>query len=157
MCLRLSTGRSQHHSKYVQAAYCPACTVCSDGHSVWMEEESFLWGCKPLMFINILSVWVNRTWPTPFQWSVGTGQGEMVINLSIGSSEPICEGTSWWEWHSTGTGCPGRLWILLLRRYSRSAWMPTCVAWWKEPALQGGWSQWSLEVPFNPYNSVILW
>lgn len=26
----------------------------------------------------------------------------------------------------------------------------------KEPALQGGWSQWSLEVCSNPYSSVVL-
>ena len=29
-----------------------------------------------LMFINIISVGVKRTWPTSFQQSVGTGQGE---------------------------------------------------------------------------------
>ena len=45
-----------------------------------------------LMFINILSVGVRRTWPTSFQQSVRTGQGETAINWSIGSSAPICEG-----------------------------------------------------------------
>ena len=38
------------------------------------------------MFINILNVGVKGTWPTSFQQSVGTGQGEMAINCSIGSS-----------------------------------------------------------------------
>jgi len=80
----------------------------------------------------------------------------MAINWSIGRSAPICKGTSsqkgWW---SLGTGCPGRLWILLLWRYSRPTWMPTRAACCREPALQGGWTQWSLEVPSNLYNSVI--
>jgi len=30
---------------------------------------------------------------------------------------------------STGTGCPGRLWILLLWRYSRPAWTRSCAAY----------------------------
>lgn len=46
------------------------------------------------MFINILCVGVKETWPTSFQQSVETGQGEMAINWSIGISAPICEGTS---------------------------------------------------------------
>jgi len=102
------------------------------------------------------------TWPTSFQWSVGTGQGEMAINLSIGISSPICEGTSSeWGWRSTGTGCPGSLRIVLLWRYSRPAWTSPCAACCWEPALQGmdtlSWTQWFLEVPSKPYNSVILW
>jgi len=28
---------------------------------------------------------------------------------------------------NTGTGCPERLWCLLLWRHSRSAWMSSCV------------------------------
>ncbi len=99
-----------------------------------------------------------RSSPTSFQRSVGTGQGEMAINRSIGSFAPICKGTSsWQEWQSTAAGCPGRLWSLLLWRYSRPVWMPTCAACCRGPALQGSWAQWSLEVPSNPYNSVILW
>jgi len=30
---------------------------------------------------------------------------------------------------STGTGCPGRLWSLLLWRYSRPAWTGSCAAY----------------------------
>ena len=72
------------------------------------------------MFINALSMRDKGTWPTSFQWSVGTGHGGMPINRSIGSSAPICKGTSsQWGWRSTGTGCPGGLQILLLWRYSR--------------------------------------
>ena len=55
---------------------------------------------------------------------------------------------------STGTGCPGRLWILLLWRNSRPIWTPTCATCCREPALQGGWTWWSLKVPSNPNNSV---
>jgi len=46
------------------------------------------------MFINVLSVGVKGTWPASFQQSVGTGPGETAINWNIGSSAPICEGTS---------------------------------------------------------------
>ena len=42
---------------------------------------------------------VEETWPTSFQRSVGTGQGEMAINWSIGSSAPACEFL-----HSKGDG-----------------------------------------------------
>ena len=35
-------------------------------------------------------------------------------------------------------GCPGRLWSLLLRRYSRPAWTSTCVTYYMERALAGG-------------------
>ena len=44
---------------------------------------------------------VKGTWPTSFQQSGGTEQGEMAINLSIGSSTPICDGTLL---HSEGDG-----------------------------------------------------
>ena len=109
------------------------------------------------MFINILSVGIKETRPTSFQQSVWTGQGEMAINWSMGSSAPICKGTSsQWRWQSTATGCWGRLWILLLWGYSRTIWTPTCAACCREPALQGGWTQWSLEVPSNPCDSVIF-
>jgi len=33
----------------------------------------------------------------------------------------------------TGTDCPGKLWILLLWRYSRPARMPICIACCREP------------------------
>jgi len=54
------------------------------------------------------------------------------------------------------TGCPGRLWIFLLWRYSRPTWTPTCAGCCREPALQGDWTRWPLEVPSSTYNSVIL-
>ena len=35
---------------------------------------------------------------------------------------------SLWGWRSAGAGCPGRLWSLLLWRYSRPAWTRSCAA-----------------------------
>ena len=55
---------------------------------------------------------------------------------------------SLWGWWSTGTGCPGRLWSLLLWRYSRAS---------RVLLRQGDWTRWPTEVPSNPYHSVILW
>jgi len=43
----------------------------------------------------------------------------------------------------------------LFWRYSRQVWMSTNVTCCRETALAGGWTQWSSEVPSNPYNSVI--
>jgi len=39
---------------------------------------------------------------------------------------------------NTGTGCPGRLWILLLWRYSRLAWTRSCPACCRWPCLGKG-------------------
>ena len=61
------------------------------------------------------------------------------------------------EWESTGTGCSDCLWSLFLWKYPRSAWLPSCVICYGEPAVAGGWTQWSPEVPSNFYSSVILW
>jgi len=110
------------------------------------------------MFINILSVGVEEEQPTSFQLSMRTEQREMDINLNIGGSTPVYEGTSSQQglW-STGTDCPGGLRILLLWRYSRPVWIPTCAACCRTPALQGGWTQCSLEDPSSPYSSVIPW
>ena len=36
--------------------------------------------------------------------------------------------SSLWGWRSTGTGCPGRWWSLLLWRYSRPAWTRSSAA-----------------------------
>jgi len=44
----------------------------------------------------------------------------------------------WLWWWSTGTGSPERMWSLLLWKYSRPIWTPTCVTWYRVPALAGG-------------------
>ena len=58
-------------------------------------------------------------------WAMGT-------NWSIGSSVWTWGRTSLRGWWSTGTGCPGRWWSLLLWRYSRPAWIRSsgaCSRW----------------------------
>ena len=56
-------------------------------------------------------------------------KGAMGTKWSIGSSSWTWRRTSpLWGWWSTGTGCPGRLWSLLLWRYSRPSWTRSCAA-----------------------------
>ena len=84
------------------------------------------------MPINILRVGVRRKGPDSFQWCPATGQGAMGTNWSISSIWTWGRTSSLWGWRSTGTGCPGRLWSLLLWRYSRSTWTfscPACCRW----------------------------
>ena len=67
--------------------------------------------------------------PDSFQWCPATGQGATGTNWSRGSSIWTWGRTSsLWGWRSTGTGCPGRLWSLLLWRYLRPAWTRSCAA-----------------------------
>ena len=42
---------------------------------------------------------------------------------------------SLWGWRSPGTGCPGRLWSLLLWRYSSPAWTRSCAACCRWPCF----------------------
>ena len=88
------------------------------------------------MLINIWRMGVRRMGPDSFQWCAVTGQGATGINWSIGSSV-WTEGrtSSLWGWRSTGTGCPGRLWILLLWRYSRPAWTRSSTACCRWPCF----------------------
>ena len=71
--------------------------------------------------------------PNSFQWWPATGQGAMGTKWSIGSSVWTWGRiSSLWRWWSTGIGCPGRLWSLLLWRYSRPAWtrsFAACCRW----------------------------
>ena len=46
--------------------------------------------------------------------------------------------SSLWGWQSTGTGCPGMLWSLLLWRYSRAAWTRSCAAYCRWPCFSRG-------------------
>ena len=46
--------------------------------------------------------------------------------------------SSLWGWRSTGTGCPGRFWSLLLWRYSRPAWTRSCAACCRWPCFVRG-------------------
>ena len=86
--------------------------------------------------INIFRVGVRRMGPNSFQWCPATGQGSMDTNWSIRSSVWTWGRTSsLWGWRNTGTGCPGRLWILLLWRYSRPAWTRSCAACCRRPCF----------------------
>lgn len=60
-----------------------------------------------------------------------------------------------WGLQSTGTGCWGKLWSLLFWRYSKPTWMLSWAICYREPALAGGWTWWSLEDLSNPCNCVI--
>ena len=88
------------------------------------------------MLINICRVGVRRMGPSSFQWCPATGQGAMGTSWSRGSSVWTWGGTSsLWGWRSTGTGCPGRLWSLLLWRYSTPAWTRSCAACCRWPCF----------------------
>ena len=110
------------------------------------------------MFINISRVGVRRMGPDSFQWCPVTGQGATGTNWSIGSSIWIWGRTSsLWGWRSTGTGCPEELWNLLLWRHQNPPGCGPVQLTAGDPALSGGWTRWSPEVPSNPYHSMILW
>ena len=106
------------------------------------------------MLINVLRVHVRRMGPDSFQWCPVTGQGATGTNRSIGSSIWTWGRTSSLEaWWSTGTGCPGRLWSLLLWRYSKPSWMQSPV----QPAL-GGLTLAGLDDPQRPLpDPTTLW
>ena len=81
-------------------------------------------------------VGVKRMGPDSFQWCPATGQGATGTDWSRGSS--IWTGGrifSLWGWRSTGTGCPGRLWNLLLWRNSRPAWTRSCAVCCRWPCF----------------------
>ena len=87
------------------------------------------------MLRNIWRVGVRRIGSDSFQWSPATGQGATGTNWGTGSSIWTWGRTSLWGWRSPGTGCPGRLWSLLLWRYSRPAWTRSCAACCRWPCF----------------------
>ena len=101
--------------------------------SAWRREG---WQKTSQMLINILRMGVKRMAPGSFQWCPVTGQGAMGTNWSRASSRWTWRRTSsLWGWLSIGTGCPGRLWSLLLWRYSRPTWTRSCAAWFRWPCF----------------------
>ena len=77
--------------------------------------------------------------PGSFQWCLATGWGAKSTDWSIRSSIWTRERTSLlWGCQSTGTGCLGRLWSLLLWRYSRPAWTRSCAACCRWPCFGRG-------------------
>ena len=77
--------------------------------------------------------------PDSFQWCPETGQGATGINWSrISSVWTWGRTSSLWGWWSTGKGCPGKLWSLLLWRYSRPVWTQSCAACCRWPCFGRG-------------------
>jgi len=103
------------------------------------------------MLKKILRVGVRRMGPDSFQWCPATGQGAMGTNWSTGSSVWTWGRTSsLWGWRSPGTGCPGRLWILLLWRSSSPAWARSCAACSGWPYFGRGVGLGDPRGPFQP-------
>ena len=72
-------------------------------------------------------------------------------------------GSSIWTWEkvsllqqNTGTGCPEKLWSLLLWRCLKPSWMLSCVTCCSNCFGEVGLG-WSPDILSNLYNSVILW
>ena len=92
--------------------------------TLWQSPDFFL-----LIDIFPNSVDILISWSAWKLKSERRIQGAMGTNWSIGSSSWTWgRPSSPWGWRSTGTGCPGRLWSLLLWRYSRPAWTRSCAA-----------------------------
>ena len=114
------------------------------------SSESYLIRCLPTAVDSVSKFQVNlKCCPNSHVWECRSIFSAVCEDKTRGnshklehrSSAPVCEGTSsQWGWQRTGTGCPGRFWILLLWRYSRPTWMPTYVACCREPGLQRGWT-----------------
>jgi len=58
-----------------------------------------------------------------------------MVNLTTENKQHWGRIYSLWGWRSTGTGCPGRLWSLLLWRYSRPAWTRSSTAYCMWPCF----------------------
>ena len=81
------------------------------------------------MATDIWRAGVRSMGPDSAQRCPARGQGATGTRWTIGSSLWTWGRTSsLWRWRSTGTGCPGELWSLLLWRYSRPAWTRSCAA-----------------------------
>ena len=110
---------------------------------------------------------------TLYKWSLGIELMEMDSSKWWATEEQGATGRKWntggsiWTWGrslllgwwSTGTGCPGRLWSVLLWTYSRPVWTPTCETCYRELFSRGLDSVIS-RGPFQPpqfCESVILW
>ena len=94
--------------------------------SAWRRED---WDGILEMFVNIFRACVKRMGPDSFQWCPATGLEATGTKWSIRGSIWTWGRTSLlWGWQITGTGCPGGLWSLLLRRYSKPTWTQAYAA-----------------------------
>ena len=86
--------------------------------------------------------------PDFFQWCPATEQGamdNMVKDRKLHTN--IRKNFSTVQCDRALVQAAQMLWSLLLWRYSSPVWTLSCVTYCREPALAGGWSRWSLEVP----------
>ena len=141
---------------------CEACLGLVRGCFKWPWQTC----CVLLLVYYILVQFFssfNSSLPSSFQWCPVTGQGAMGTNWGTGSSIWTWGRTSsLWGWRSTGTGCPGRLWSLLLWRYSRPGpgWTRCCAACCRWPCFGRGLDWVTHRGPVQPLpfcDSVILW
>ena len=109
------------------------------------------------MLTNTWRVGVRRMGPSSFQWCPATGQGALGTNWGTGSSVWTWGRTSFWGWRSTGTGCPGRWWSLVLWRYSRPTWTRSCVICCRQPCFGRGVGLDDPQRSLPFCDSVILW
>lgn len=99
------------------------------GWESWECSASRVKGWEGILstYLNILWEGVKVIEPGSFQWFQQQAQ------TNTGSSILIREETSLLcRWQSTGTGCPERLWGLLLQSYLKPAWMSPhamCSRW----------------------------
>jgi len=106
---------------------------------------------------EILSVLLN-IWRARIKW-MGPGCFQL-CPVTKGKGQKLKLGSSIWTWGKTSllegdrVGCLERLWSLLFWRYWKPASMLSCVIYCREPALAGGWTRWSSDIPSNPYDSV---
>lgn len=71
---------------------------------------------------------------------MGTNWNRRGFFWTSGSTSSLC------EWTNTGTGCPGRRWILLPWKYSEDTWAWSWATGSRYPCLsrrvgQGGWPE----------------
>ena len=100
----------------------------------WWVQFGFAWTGRSQSWVFYCRYYSNSTTTS----TVGTtsGQGAMGTNWGTGSSVWTWGRTSsLWGWQSTGTGCPGRLWSLLLWRYWRPTWTSSSTACCRWPCF----------------------
>ena len=127
----------------------------SRSHSSWKgfsEVYVKCWfsvrGCAPSCLASLTVSWALVTaWTFLLSWNTQTARFWTWGRTS-----------SLWGWQSTGTGCPGRLWSLLLWRSSRTAWTRSCAACCRWPCFDRrvGLDDPQRSLP-NPNILFILW
>ena len=116
-----------------------------------------LWSVK-VCYLYCITTWhpilrkseIEKSWLCMWNWLIAYWVKEPQLwdkGAQSSCGVKVCKGPSDYletiqEQHDglTGTGCPGRMWNLLLWRHSRPIWMPTSVTYCREHALAGDWA-----------------